>query len=98
MVSCASDKGTIHIFQVGKGEDVQNKKAKLSVFGGISSYFGSEWSFGQLRINDSNSKCAIIDGKIFAISTQGNYYMGEIPAAGQEGEIKIEKQADLLEE
>ena len=36
----------------------------------------------------------MIDGKIFAISQGGNYFMGEIA----QGEIKIEKQKDLLEE
>lgn len=44
-VSCSSDKGTIHVFKIGDSEDVQNKKSKLSMMGGISSYFGSEWSF-----------------------------------------------------
>ena len=41
-VSCASDKGTIHVFKIAVGE---NKKSKLSMMGGISNYFGSEWSF-----------------------------------------------------
>ena len=36
------DKGTIHIFKIAVGE---NKKSKLSMMGGISNYFGSEWSF-----------------------------------------------------
>lgn len=79
LVSCSSDKGTIHIFKIqGEGDDLSNKKAKLSMLGGISSYFGSEWSFSQFRVKDANCKCAIIDRKIFAISTQGNYYMGDI--------------------
>jgi len=59
------------------------------------SYFGSKWSFTQFRVKDQNCKCAIINAKIFAISTQGNYFMGDIVKSG---DIKIEKQADLLEE
>lgn len=88
LVSCSSDKGTIHIFKItGEGDDLSNKKAKLSMLGGISSYFGSEWSFSQFRVKDANCKCAIIDRKIFAISTQGNYYMGDIGHSA--GEITV---------
>jgi len=67
----------------------------MGAISGMLSYFGSKWSFTQFRIKDQNSKCAIIGDNVFAISTQGNYYMGNIVKSG---EIKIEKQADLLEE
>ena len=92
-VCCSSDKGTIHIFNTtpDKGE---NKKSALSAMSGMIGYFGSSWSFSQFRVKDSDCKCAIIDNKIFAISKQGNYFMSEI----NQGELKIEKQADLLEE
>lgn len=93
-VSCASDKGTIHVFSTEEGSKV-NKKSAMSGLSSMLSYFGSNWSFSQFRVKDQNCKCAIIQNKIFAISTQGNYFMGEIP---QSGDIKIEKQADLLEE
>jgi hypothetical protein len=73
---------------------VENKKSALSAMSGMISYFGSNWSFSQFRVKDGNCKCAIIDNKIFAISTEGNYYMGEIAS----GEIVIKKQVDLIEE
>ena len=47
-----------------------------------------------MRINDTFSKCALINGKIFAISTAGNYFMGQIG----EGNVKVDKQFDLLDE
>ena len=79
-VSSASDKGTIHVFKIEKGSeaDVQNKKSALSALGGAIGYFGSKWSFSQFRVKDSHCKCAIIDKRIFAISVEGNYFMGEI--------------------
>jgi len=61
----------------------------------VVGYFGSKWSFSQFKIKDTDAKCAIIDQKIIAITTQGNYYMGDI---AQQGEIKVEKWASLLEE
>jgi len=97
-VCSASDKGTVHIFKIEKGAqdaDVQNKKSALSALGGAIGYFGSKWSFSQFRVKDSHCKCAIIDKRIFAISVQGNYFMGELQ---QSGDVKIDKQADLLEE
>jgi len=62
--------------------------------GKVIGYFGSTWSFSQFRVKDSSCKCAIIDRKVFAISKEGNYFMGEISS----GDIKIEKKADLIEE
>lgn len=94
-ISCCSDKGTIHIFSLDKGQaDEKNKKSALSALSGAVGYFGSNWSYAQFRVKDSYCKCAIIDGKIFAISEAGNYYMGDIA----QGEIKIKLQKDLLEE
>lgn len=40
-----------------------------------------------MRINDTYSKCALNNGKIFAISTAGNYFVGQIG----EGNIKVDK-------
>lgn len=67
----------------------------MSVMSGVFSYFGSKWSFSQFRVKDNNCKCALFDNKIFAISTEGNYFMGQLK---KEGEVAIEKQVDLLEE
>ena len=88
-ISCSSDKGTIHIFfidQAGETEE-KNKKSALSALSGAVGYFGSNWSYAQFRVKDNSCKCAIIDGKIFAISEIGNYFMGDIA----QGEIKIKK-------
>ena len=40
-VSCASDKGTIHVFNTAQD---QNKKSSMSAVSGMFSYFGSNWS------------------------------------------------------
>lgn len=79
-VSCASDQGTIHVFKISsKDEDeVQNKKSALSGLQSAFSYFGSKWSFSQFRVKDSYCKCAVVNGKIIAISKQGSYYCGEL--------------------
>jgi WD40 repeat protein len=91
IVAVASDKGTIHMFNMS---EQGNKKSSLSALSGVVSYFGSKWSASQMRINDTYSKCALNNGKIFAISTAGNYFVGQIG----EGNIKVEKQYDLLAE
>lgn len=91
VVACASDKGTIHLFNMNQEG---NKKSSLSALSGVVSYFGSKWSASQMKIGDTYSKCALNNGKIFAISTTGNYFMGQIG----EGTIKVDKQFDLLAE
>jgi len=40
-----------------------------------------------MKIGDTYSKCALMNGKIFAISTSGNYFMGQMA----EGTIKVDK-------
>lgn len=45
-------------------------------------------------MKDQSCKNAIIDNKVFAISKEGNYFMGDIA----QGDIKIKKQCDLLKE
>ena len=79
-VSCASDQGTIHVFNIKKDEAVEreeeadegqavlNKKSTFKGLSGAFSYFGSEWSFQQFKVKDSHCKCAIINNKIFGIS------------------------------
>ena len=73
-------------------DDEKNKGSKLSMFGG---YFSSKWSCSTFRVKDGACKTAIIDSKIFAISTSGTFYQGEV---GDSEEIKIESQKDLIEE
>lgn len=85
VVACASDKGTVHLFNMA--ESGSNKKSSLSALSGVVSYFGSTWSASQMKIGDTYSKCALMNGKIFAISTNGNYFMGQMG----EGIIKVDK-------
>lgn len=93
LVACSSDKGTVHIFNIGTGSQdaPENKRSSLSALGG---YFNSQWSFAQLKIKDPQSKIALFDGKIFCVSVVGNYYFGNIV----KDQIKVEKQYDLLKE
>lgn len=67
-VSCASDKGTIHIFN-STPQSGENKKSGLSALSGMIGYFGSSWSFSQFRVKDAGCKCCMMDNKVFAIST-----------------------------
>ena len=86
-VACASDKGTIHLFHTNK-QDSSNTTSKLSALSGAIGYFGSSWSACQMKINDTYSKCAVNNGKVFAISTEGNYFMGSIGDGIQKIEIE----------
>ena len=86
MLACASDQGTIHLFKIG----AENTKSTLSSLGGLSSYFGSSWSTAQFRVSDQFCKVAILNGKIYAISCSGQYYMGEITQDGGTIEVKVD--------
>ena len=89
--ACASDQGTIHLYKIGE----ENKKSNLQGLSKLSSFFGSEWSTSQLRVNDSYCKIAILNNKIFAISKSGKYYMAPIED-GQEMKVSLEK--DMIAE
>jgi len=56
-LSCSSDTGTVHIFSIASKE-VENKKSVFSSLGG--SYFSSQWSFGQFKVNDPRCKIALL--------------------------------------
>ena len=54
-------------------------------------YFKSEWSFAQLRITDGGrALCAFNEDatNLIAVTTDGQYYISEIPNNGGECEIK----------
>ena len=65
---------------------------RLSFMGGIlPKYFKSEWSFAQLRITDGGRAiCAFNEdaSTLIAVTTDGQYYISEIPKGGGECEIK----------
>ena len=47
----------------------------------LPKYFGGEWSYAQFRIQDSKALCAFSDDgtTLIAVTTDGNYYLAEIP-------------------
>lgn len=57
---CRSEGGAVSDTSVATGTSpsATNAKSKLSFFGGISSYFKSEWSFAQYKLPDVPSICA----------------------------------------
>jgi hypothetical protein len=63
--------------------------------GGIlPKYFKSEWSFAQLRITDGGRAiCAFNEdaSTLIAVTTDGQYYISDIPKNGGECEIKDRK-------
>ena len=55
-MTCASDKGTIHIFKVAHlsgnaNGNSGNTKSYFSALSSVVSYAGSEWSFAQFKLN-----------------------------------------------
>ena len=67
----------------------------LSFMGGIlPKYFKSEWSFAQLRITDGGRAiCAFNEdaSTLIAVTTDGQYYISDIPKNGGECYIKDKK-------
>lgn len=52
----------------------------------LPKYFDSEWSFAQMRVQDSRALCAFSDdgSTLIVVSTDGNYYLADIPKKGGE--------------
>ena len=73
----------------------ENKKSTFNKLSGLSSFFGSEWSSSQLRVNDQYCKIAILNNKVFAISKSGKYYMAPLED-GNEMKVSLEK--DMIAE
>ena len=49
----------------------------------LPKYFDGEWSYAQFRIQDSRALCAFgDDGTLIIVTTDGNYYLAEIPKKG----------------
>lgn len=59
----------------------------------LPKYFKSEWSYAQLRIGDGRALCAFSeDGNtLISVTTDGQYYLAEIPKNGGECIIKETK-------
>ncbi len=60
----------------------------------LPDYFGSEWSFAQLRLVDSHAIVAIKDSHLVAVTLEGNYYLAEIKG----GECPLTETRPLLTE
>ena len=72
---CASDRGTVHVFALGFDDKVQakNKKSMLNFI--PLTYFKSEWSFAQLKLNESKAICAFgKDDSILVLTDENKYY------------------------
>ena len=85
-------------------EEQEEPKNHKSVFGKITnffgvqkSYFNSEWSFAQFRINDTKAICSFgPDNSIIVISSEGKYYQAEYdPKNG--GECTKIQEKDIFE-
>ena len=62
----------------------------------LPKYFKSEWSYAQLRISDGRALCAFNDdaSTLIAVTTDGLYYIAEIPKGG--GDCVIKEKKNLL--
>ena len=82
-------------------EEPKNHKSVLgkitNFFGVQKSYFNSEWSFAQFRINDTKAICSFgPDNSIIVISSEGKYYQAEYdPKNG--GECTKIQEKDIFE-
>lgn len=88
-LACSSDRRTIHVFIVNESHNENHNENEpknsgsvigrlTSLFGINGTYFNSEWSFAQFRIDDLKSICALgPDNTIIAISSEGKYYLGK---------------------
>ena len=94
-ISCSSNKGTIHIFNIINKENINEKHNQKSIFGTVVSYFGikneylnSEWSFAQYRINCKDKSIVSFcteNNYVVVITYDGIYHQGSFnPKAGGE--------------
>lgn len=85
-ICVASDKGTVHVFQLDKQdidldlseeeEPTEHKSAIPNVKELLPKYFNSKWSFASFKLNDPHF-IAIFGAEknsVIAISTEGHYY------------------------
>ena len=110
-IAASSNKGTIHIWSLGKTLKALNKipennenegvENKTSILKGLPNFLGgeffkSEWSFAQVRITDHRSICCFgAENSIIVVSTEGKYYKAEIDME-KGGDCKIIQEEQLL--
>ena len=110
-IAASSNKGTIHIWSLGKtlkalnkvneGNENEGVENKTSILKGLPNFLGgeffkSEWSFAQVRITDHRSICCFgAENSIIVVSTEGKYYKAEIDME-KGGDCKIIQEEQLL--
>ena len=110
-IAASSNKGTIHIWSLGKTLKALNKipennenegvENKTSILKGLPNFLGgeffkSEWSFAQVRLTDHRSICCFgAENNIIVVSTEGKYYKAEIDME-KGGDCKIIQEEQLL--
>ena len=110
-LAASSNRGTIHIWSLGKTLKALNKfpennekegiENKTSILKGLPNFLGgeffkSEWSFAQVRITDHRSICCFgAENSIIVVSTDGKYYKAEIDME-KGGDCKIIQEEQLL--
>ena len=93
-IACTSDRGTVHVFYIGKEEGDKNRKSVFrKIFSNEKSYFNSEWSFAKYKIGTVKSIVAFGDNSnIFVITSEGKFYELEF-VFGKVGEcIKLKEE------
>lgn len=86
-LAVSSDKGTVHVFKLGKSAEEQkeeaekskvNPKSALSFMKGVlPKYFSSEWSFAQFRVPDVRTIVSfgtVKKNSIIVVSADGTFY------------------------
>ena len=110
-IAASSNKGTIHIWSLGKtlkalnkvneGNENEGVENKTSILKGLPNFLGgeffkSEWSFAQVRLTDHRSICCFgAENNIIVVSTEGKYYKAEIDME-KGGDCKIIQEEQLL--
>lgn len=93
-IACTSDRGTVHVFYIGKEEGDKNRKSVFrKIFSNEKSYFNSEWSFSKYKIGTVKSIVAFGENNnIFVITSEGKFYELEY-VFGKVGEcIKLKEE------
>lgn len=108
-VGCTSDKGTVHIFSIGKlglsppddeegQEGARNHKHPLKFMKKFAKYFDSEWSFAKFKVTDSRTICAFDkEENIIVISSDGTYYKAHLDTQNG-GDCKKIQEKRILED
>lgn len=95
-LAVSSDKGTVHVFSLRRGEDGMNQRSSLGALSHVlPSYFQSQWSFAQFRVPDYRALCTFgVDPcTVICLCADGSYYKAKFdPVMGGEMKrVRLEK-------